>query len=252
MRNIAALQEDTVLPDTRLKQRFGKAEERWHYIDLEYFGSHPLDAIDSDISVTESRFGIRRVMRAGTLPWTIEAVAGELEFAWKRNDCERALLLSGYLSHYVGDLSQPLHTTRYFDGYSASDRGAHARIESAVNRSTRRISSQAAPMIHASEITSVWNATIAGLRQSHAHVDEVIRADRRARAASNGDRNAYMRAFMRDESALIANQIADSASRLASIWTFEWNRGGHPACDSQRSSPSDGVGARAAFLQNSH
>ena len=38
-RNEAALEAHSVEPDSVLKARYGKAEERRHYIDMEVFGS---------------------------------------------------------------------------------------------------------------------------------------------------------------------------------------------------------------------
>jgi len=227
--NTASIEHYSVIPDTELKQRYGEAEKRRHYIDLEYFGPHPLDALEPDIHQMERHFGPRLLMRAGTLPWTIEDVSAQLQAAWESRDCHRVLVLSGYLSHYVGDMSQPLHTTRFFDGEIPSDRGMHARLELVADHSTRRLGKLARPSIHLQEPESVWGTTIEGLRRSNALLDGVIGADRRARASSGGVEQTYEVDLMRDEGAMIAGQIADSASRLASIWIYEWNQAGHPA-----------------------
>ncbi len=234
-RNTESLEYYSVVPDTRLKEVYGEAEKRRHYIDLEYFGPHPLDAISPDIRQTERRFRLRLVMRAGTLPWTIEDVSSQLGAAWRSGDCRRVLVLSGYLSHYVGDMSQPLHTTKFFDGDTASDRGMHARLELAVDQSTRQIGTLAKPSLRVGAIESVWNETMDGLRQSNARLQEVEQADRAARASSLGDERRYRAILIRDEGAMIASQIADSASRLSSIWIYEWNQSGHPAeCTARR------------------
>ena len=97
----------------------------------------------------------RTLERAGTLPWTIEGVSDQLESAWRRGDCDAVLRLSGYLAHYVGDASQPLHSTIHYDGY-AGDRGIHARIELAVDHSLRELEPMAAREIHVEEINDVW------------------------------------------------------------------------------------------------
>ncbi len=177
----------------------------------------------------QRRFRRRRLMRAGTLPWTIEDVSAQLQAAWEAGDCHRVLVLSGYLSHYVGDLSQPLHTTKFFDGEMPADRGMHARLELAADQSTRQIGALARPSVHAGAIESVWNETIDGLRRSNARMAEIEQADRDAQASSRGDESRYRAILMRGQGTMIPSQIADSASRLSSIWIYEWNQAGHPA-----------------------
>ncbi len=227
-RHTRALERYSVLPDTQLKELYGKTEARRHYIDLEYFGSRRLDALGPDLDVMERRFGTMRVLRAGTLPWTIEDVSAQLEAAWTSGDCDRVLPLSGYLAHYVGDMSQPLHTTERYDGEFPSDKGMHARLERAVDRSVARIDELARPEVHVVPIVSAWDSTIAGLRESNALVGEVFKADREARTASGGDEQAYTAILMNHEDKMIAGRIADSASRLASIWIYEWQQAGRP------------------------
>ena len=139
-RNTDSLEYYSTVPDTKLKKLYGEAEKRRHYIDLEYFGPHPIDALVPDIHQMQRRFPRRLLMRAGTLPWTIEDVSTQLQAAWESGDCHRVLVLSGYLSHYVGDLSQPLHTTKFFDGEmpgrsrDARAAGAGRRPVDAANR----------------------------------------------------------------------------------------------------------------------
>lgn len=48
----------------------------------------------------------------------------QLQYKW--------LLLVGVISHYVGDLSQPLHTTENFDGQKNNQQGIHAFYEDTV------------------------------------------------------------------------------------------------------------------------
>ena len=78
------------------------------------------------------RYGDATLERSGTLPWTIEQVSASIALSWRRDDCRAAETLSGYLAHYIGDASQPLHSTRYYDGIG-EDRGIHARLEFATD-----------------------------------------------------------------------------------------------------------------------
>lgn len=231
-RNEGALEIHSVEPDSVLKARYGKAEERRHYIDVELFGKDPWSELNPDFSKMRRRFGYRTLERAGTLPWTIEGVSAQLESAWRRGDCDAMLRLSGYLAHYVGDASQPLHSTVHYDGY-AGDHGVHARIEGAVDHSLRELEPMAAREIHLEEINDVWAPSIAEIHDANRLIGEVLRDDRAARDAGAYHGREYQRALMDEDAAMFARQIARAASVLASIWLYEWRRAGSPgACAS--------------------
>ncbi len=226
-RNEAALETHSVEPDSIFKKRYGKAEDRRHYIDSELFGSDPWSTLDPDFGKMRRRFGDRRLNRAGTLPWTIEEFSAQLESAWHRGDCDGVLRLSGYLAHYIGDASQPLHSTIHFDG-DARDRGIHARIELAVDHSLRELEPLAAIEVHVEQINDVWAPVVAEIRDANGLVGQVIRDDRATRDAGNyGGRN-YQRTVMHEDAAMFARQIARAASVLASTWLYEWHRAGSP------------------------
>jgi Zinc dependent phospholipase C len=224
----ADLQEDAVAPDEILRARYGKAEAIRHYIDLEYYGADPFAALKPDIAAMELEYGAGTLEKSGTLPWTIEEMAQGVQQAWRKGDCAQVTVLSGYLAHYVGDATQPLHTTRYYDGYP-QDRGMHARLEGAVDRSVGEVEQLARPQVHVARIDSVWAAAITELRDGNPLVAGTIDADRSARAETGpkaGDE--FDRALMRREMAMAARQVAEAASVLASIWLYEWNQAGNP------------------------
>jgi hypothetical protein len=223
------LQEDAVAPDEVLRARFGKAEAIRHYIDLEYYGSDPIAALKPDTAAMEREFGTGILQRSGTLPWTINGTADGVERAWHNGDCAQAILLSGYLAHYVGDASQPLHTTRFYDGFP-QDKGMHSRLEGAADQSVSEIEQLARPQVHIEKIDSVWAATIVELRHSNSLITTVFDSDRAARAETETKRgDEFDRALMRREMPMVAKQVAEAASVLASIWLYEWNQAGSPA-----------------------
>ncbi len=231
--NETALLDASVAPDEVLRPLYGKAEGMKHYIDLEYYGADPFAALNPDLGVMEREYGIRTLERSGTLPWTIEATAGELGAAWRSGDCAHAIQLAGYLAHYVGDATQPLHSTKHFDGY-AEDRGVHARFERAADYNVWRIERMAGPDVRLEPIASPWDAAIAELRASHPLVDSVIAADRAARAETGSRRGAYFdRVLMAQELPMVERQVALAAATLGSIWMYEWKRAGDSAACQQ-------------------
>ncbi len=222
------LENFSVEPDSVLKQRYGKAEERRHYLDVERFGDDPWPSLVPDLRTMRRRFGSRTLDESGTLPWTIEQVSGELESAWRRGDCASVLRLSGYLAHYVGDASQPLHTTIHFDGY-ARDRGVHARFERTVDAAIGTLAPQAASAVRIEPINDVWTPAIAEIRDAHGLFHQVIRDDRVARDQDAYGGPQYQRAMLREDGAMVAGQIARAASVLAELWLYEWRRAGSPS-----------------------
>ena len=227
-RNEYALEQHAVEPDTVLKERFGKNEGRKHYLDIELLGADPWTRLDPNFDRMEDRFGYSLLEQSGTLPWTIESVSADLEKAWRSGDCEAMVRLSGYLAHYVGDASQPLHSTYYYDG-APQDHGIHMRIEAAVDRSLSELEPMAANEVRVEDLNDVWAPTIAEIHDAHGLISELTRDDRGARDAAGSDKRDYQRALMQEDAAMFAHQIARAASTAASIWLFEWHRAGSPA-----------------------
>jgi hypothetical protein len=237
VKNLSQLEYFSVQPDV-IRAKYGdEAEKIRHYIDLEYYGANPFDALVPDRDAMNRRFGASTLLRSGTLPWTILDFSNAVEQQWSRRDCNELLRLAGFLAHYVADASQPLHTTMHYDGYEG-DRGVHARIEGAVDDEVHELSSSAQRQTHLVEIDSVWQTAIAEIRDSNSHIAELLEADRAARRQPSRARSAYDDALISRARPMIVGQIARAASVLASIWLYEWKRAGSPAgCAAAYSNP---------------
>jgi len=233
-RNTAQLEEYSIEPDTVLKAMYGEAEAHRHYIDLEYFGADPFANLNPDFVSMEQRFGVRTLDRSGVLPWAIEAEAAATAATLRAGDCAGLLRHAGYLAHYVGDTSQPLHTTRFFDCFIADDRGMPARLEWSVHSRVREIEALAPAQVRLQPLVSVWTPVIAELKESNALVQQVVTADRTARAEAGRSHAEYTRALMAIEQDMVVHQIADAASVLASIWIYEDQQAGAPSVCAQR------------------
>ncbi len=233
--NEKLVEQHAVEPDSVLKERYGRREDIRHYIDLEVLNPDAQDALaelNPNIETMRRRFGRRKLHKAGTLPWTIEDKAQLFSDAWRKRDCSAMILQAGYLAHYVGDASQPLHSTVHYDGYRR-DRGVHARVEKAADDMVATIEPAAAKEVRLENISAVWPAEIDELREANSLIGKLLAADRKARAAAD-NRSQYDAELFSDAGALVTRQIADAASVLASIWLFEWKAAGSPnACQSR-------------------
>jgi hypothetical protein len=223
---IDRLQQYSNDPDTKLRERYGVAETRHHYLDIEIYNSD-WSALMPDRAAMVRKYGYRTLDRSGTLPWTIEEIANASERDWARGDCEALLRESGYLSHYIGDASQPLHMTIHHDGFTSADRGVHARFENAVDAESRSLTHPVERDVSLTPIDQVWEPVIAEMRESFGLVQTVIDADRYARSHSS-DPELYRKVLMKQQGGIIEHQLADAASVLAEVWLFEWRQAGSP------------------------
>ncbi len=224
--NLDRLQQYANDPDTKLRERYGAAETRRHYLDIEVYDSD-WSALISDRAAMVRKYGYKTLDRSGTLPWTIEEVAEASERDWTRGDCEGVLRESGYLAHYIGDASQPLHMTIHYDGLTGEDRGVHARFENAVDAETRSLARPVESEVTLTPIDQVWNRVIAEMRRSYGLVQTVIDTDRYARSHAS-DREEYRDVLMSQQRGMIEHQLADASSVLAEVWIFAWKQAGSP------------------------
>lgn len=119
-----------------------------HYFDLDYLYDNPvsLDDIETDFSKSqllakEKNLKLQSVV--GTAAWRVLQLQSEMRDALakaKASDkraefirhTNQALLYAGIMSHFVGDLANPMHTTKDFDGWMTGNGGLHAYFESAI------------------------------------------------------------------------------------------------------------------------
>lgn len=139
-----------------------------HYVDLEYItmspkiANMPRSAGESEAAMkklcTEKPAGYicpdgsgsaPKASAAGTAPFRVRQLADSMQAAFQRakdaqNDSgeaggkaftaavNEALVYGGILSHFVGDLANPYHTTRDYNGYEIGAGGVHGYFESDI------------------------------------------------------------------------------------------------------------------------
>jgi len=95
IKNLSRLEYFSVQPDV-IRAKYGDESEKIrHYIDLEYYGADPFDALVPDRNAMNRRFGASMLVRSGTLPWTIVDFSNAFEQEWSRGDCNDLLRLAG-------------------------------------------------------------------------------------------------------------------------------------------------------------
>jgi hypothetical protein len=113
-----------------------------HFIDLDLIttpakglSAAPLQYATAASRARESSRGPQDMLKdVGTAPWRAEQLERLLASAWKERAFDRAILLSGLLSHFVADLTMPFHATSDYDGWESGHGGIHSWYESEMVR----------------------------------------------------------------------------------------------------------------------
>ncbi len=80
-------------------------------------------------SAALAKYGQDTILKNGTAPWRIAQLYAMAVSDFKRGNQAMALEEAGAMSHYIGDLSQPLHVSENYDGQNTSNKGIHAWFE---------------------------------------------------------------------------------------------------------------------------
>ncbi len=135
--NLEPLRTLTTVPDRIWKAPATKAEERsthWFEVDV-YFKPVEFSQIisfPSSYSAAVGKYTEGKVLTNGTAPWRIRQLYQLAFQAFKAGEVKSALQYVGVMSHYIGDLSQPLHVTVNYDGQLTGNKGLHAYFETSV------------------------------------------------------------------------------------------------------------------------
>jgi hypothetical protein len=215
-----------------------------HFLDMEYVAGFPLPRGRYDFLRALVEHGVVagdvKLETAGFLPYRIAELAQELRREWalwraaptgtraerdrKKQIEENILHVAGVLGHYIGDGSNPHHTTWHYNGWVVAhepnpegfttERGIHARFETEFVDAAVEIT-DVRPLVDAARpVGDFFDDTLTYLRGSHALVRDVYRLDKRSAftvAPANAAANAEGKRFA-------AQRLAAAASMLRDVW----------------------------------
>jgi hypothetical protein len=144
---------------------------------------------------------------------------------------QAAIFYAGWLGHYVGDGSQPLHTTINYDGWALKDNpkdfstahGIPWRFEGPfVGASIKE--ADVAPKVTAPKLVTgdIFDSYVAYLRHSATMVDEVYAFDKAG---------AFVNGGTADSRAFTAERLAAGASELRDLIYTAWVESAKPVPD---------------------
>lgn len=260
-----------------------------HYIDVEYFDLTPTFAempanaavllqhmkdlcakpIKDYVCPADKPDQVQ-VSQAGTAPFRVRQFFNLMKDGFARakaapagkdGDAERdagidaALLAGGILAHFVGDLGNPLHTTRDYNGYERGQGGLHSYFESeAVNAldltfdSEMHKAAQQGPslarltkMVPAAEQKTFGSDPLkvanALILDSFSRLGNVFELDRKQAVTKLGssEHGMKLKAERRPATAtakffrpLLVERTATAADALAHLWLEAWEQAGKP------------------------
>ena len=128
--NINFLTEHSVDPD---KRRYAvKDEAPRHYIDIDYYGSYPYDALPHKWTDAVAKFSKDSLEANGIVPWHVQIMLNRLTAAFKEKNFSRIMKNSAEIGHYIADAHVPLHASSNHNGQLTNQKGIHAFWESRV------------------------------------------------------------------------------------------------------------------------
>jgi S1/P1 nuclease len=218
-----------------------------HFIDLEpadALGSLPRNRLDFEALVFAHG---QRPEKIGLQPWETLEVYQRLKAAFREYrhlEADKAanqkdlhaveqvvIFYAGWLGHYVGDGSQPLHTTVNYDGWALKDNpkgfsaahGIHWRFEGPFVAANIREADASPKMTAAKVVTGdVFDEYVAYLRHSATLIDTVYTFDKAG---------AFENAGTPESRAFTAERIAAGASELRDLIYTAWVESAKPVQD---------------------
>lgn len=238
----ATIAEGAVDPDAWRNQGTPSLADREtpeHYLDTELLGGEALPPLRSDYLALLARLG-RAPKQVGFLPYAIVEGAERLALCfaehrrWPDNEAIRAkcLFVAGLLSHYAGDLQQPLHTTIHHDGRARPDGsspliGLHRPTDALFQLDPNADSALAAKEAIAAP-AELWAAVRSELARSFALVDRVYELAPRIVEQPEGAPGAPVPPTPAVDAAALqaftAERYRSAARFIAELMLWSWER----------------------------
>jgi hypothetical protein len=248
LRSEAAIREIEYLgpePDrwrSRAEPELSAAQAPEHFIDLEpadALGPLPRNRLDFEAEVIAAG---QRPEKIGLQPWEAIEVWERLKAALReyrslaaagkdtRPVEEAAIFYSGWLGHYVGDASQPLHTTIQYNGWTGpnpngytSAHQIHYQFEGPFVAANEHEPEVRAKMTELKPIDGdIFDSYVAYLRHTNSYVEKVYQLEKAGGFVGAG--SAESREFT-------AERLAAGASMLRNMIVSAWVESAKPVPD---------------------
>jgi hypothetical protein len=229
--NLEPMRQLSTVPDRVWKSnatKAGEAPTHWFQVDAYFSESNMSDVLTFPNSYVDAttEYSESVIVKNGTAPWRIRQLYKMSLDAFKKGNTKAALEYAGTMSHYIGDLSQPLHVTENYDGQLTNDEGIHKYFETTIIGNETEIRADVEtrakkllkdPAFLKNFNSSLMEVVLLEVERSISFKDQVIKND-----LKNG-RTAKGAAIQLE---LAKNRMADGAATLAMILSQLWKDSG--------------------------
>ncbi|MBS1984122.1 MAG: hypothetical protein JST16_08110 [Bdellovibrionales bacterium] len=205
-----------------------------HWLQIDNYFANPQDQTQLATFPFGYQDAVQRyteefVTTNGTAMWRIKQLYDLAVEAFRSGDFERGLQMAGTMTHYTGDLSQPLHVSKNYDGEETGDKGIHMFFET-KNITKQRpaletaAEQEAQALLTNTEFTAQFGGTLKQnllneVKRAFAEKDNVINTDKQM--GRSGDGATALR--------LIAqHRLADGGATTALVLSAMWRDAGNP------------------------
>jgi hypothetical protein len=223
--NTKSLQELSTHPDRIWKSIPQSDQEKpYHFFHMDFYsfkfknlGNLKLKDVLNALTPEELSFN-------GLALWRIQQLQAKAKQELRQNRIPEFLSWSGVLSHYIGDIAQPLHVTSNYDGQMTGQTGIHAWFESKnLNSSDRSyLKSRIKEFIvneSLEESESNQEKWVEFMKRSYEEVDPLLNIDSQY-GRKTSENSLHLRQLAIQQMAIGAVQLAQT---LNSIWQSSSN-----------------------------
>jgi len=203
-------------------------EEYRHYMDIEYYTEFlATGRIPQNWDSLVALHGLNFVIGNGYVPFAIIAYTDSVKRYFQQRNWQMAMLKAADLGHYVGDAHNPLHCTRYYNGWSSYSNGIHSRYETGlITRDTAYIQYTGN---NVSYINDINNFAFNIVYSSNSYVDSVYYADSVAHSVAGSTSSAlYYQTFWSLASNYTIQFFKNASYKLACLVYTAWVNAGSP------------------------
>ena len=187
--------------------------------------------IPQDFDQAVAKFGQASVQTNGTAVWRAPQFYALALEALKRQDYKTALEFAGIMSHYIGDMSQPLHDSKDYDGQSTGKKGIHAYFETKniasrdLTQTTTAVAQVAKALLNDPKFRNDFKGTLEQVvfnevGRAFPFKDPLLKIDTSEGRTGQGAEDLF---------ALAVKRMGDGAATLTLVLDHLWADAGNPS-----------------------
>jgi len=214
--------------DADLRKRKDKTEFVKHFIDIDnYDDFNSKHRIEENFESACLKYGLAKVKKEGTLPWTTDSTYRALVQDFKSGNWSKAVLTSADLGHYVGDGFMPLHIAANYDGQLTGQTGIHRRYEETMI--DKHIDGIKFNTSTCGKIKGVQSYIFNYLYSNHSYIKLLLKADSLAfETAGKQYNDAYYNQLWEQTNSFTVKLLEASSKTTATLIYTAWIEAGKP------------------------